>query len=200
LSNDAGALETIADIFADTEDTRIYPVLLKLIVVDGQPYEVLEHCVLALRRVGDARSLEPLRSFALRGRDAHFDRVCALTEVAINARASGRDLLANSNEELRSLTERYLHALETSDPKAYIEVHAFGFRRNADEAKIRRDVFDRPEMSEILQPMKRSAGRESFEINREKLEASLVVDGRYKLTYVFEVDGWKIAEIERIAP
>ena len=52
-SRDAGILALAIDMFAKAKDARIVPTVLELIGVEDQGYAVVEHCVDALRNLGD---------------------------------------------------------------------------------------------------------------------------------------------------
>ncbi len=199
-SIDERGLVNMLDILAQERREEARTFVLEIAAHPKQSSLVFEHCLLALQKVGIQDDVEPVRKIAARHVNEDIDRLAALTEKMLDARASGRDIFANAEAELRLLTKQYLHAVETEDAKEYIALHHYGFRRQAKEAELQAKVFEHPEMGEVIEALRRIAGRESFEIHPDVLRASLIIEGRFQLGFAYEVEGWRIGVIQRIGP
>lgn len=200
MSGNASGLSRAIDVFAKAGDIRILPTVLLLMDLDGQEYEVLEHCALALRTVGNGASLQKLRSIPLRQRDIRFERLCALTEKIIEARQAGQDIFGNTEQELRVVTAQFVRAIEQRDFTAFAAVQPYDFRLVVDEEEFTRRILPQPEWGDILRALKEVAGREEFQIDRDDYQATLIVEGCYQFTYILEIDGWKIFGPIRVGP
>lgn len=190
----------VIDICAGAGDTRIRPIAQNLIAVENQAYELVEHCVAALREVGGAESIRVLKGISLRRKHVHMDRRCAMTEKVIEARLAGRDIFANAEVELCKVTAQFVRAIEERDFTSFASVQPYGFRLGVDEEEFTREILAHPEWSDILRALKEVGGREEFQIDRHDYRATLIVEGRYQFTYALEVDGWKIHGPIRIGP
>ncbi len=199
-SVDESGLCNMLDILTDQRHEAIRSIVLELSAKPGQSSLLIEHCLLALQKIGVREDVEHVRRIVSWRMNPHIDRLSALTEKVVAARAEGRDLLGGAEQELRVLTSAYLRAIEVKDAKGYIDLHHFGYRRSADERDVAEDVFLDPSMPDVIRSLRRNAGREVFEIDRDRLAAGCTLDGRYRLTYVFESDGWRIGTMGRIAP
>ena len=199
-SLDEGGLINIIDILVEAAPTGLPPFLRSLLAQEKQSSLIIEHCVNALRRVGGRDDVETLRQVSLRREDPFIDRLCALAEKAIEARLSGRDILRDADNELRAVTAKYLGALRSKDFAAYADAQPFAYRDVAKKEEVVREVFGNPQVEDVIRALAGVAGKEAFEIDRDNLEATLVVDGRYKFVYVLEVEGWKISGPTMIAP
>lgn len=197
---DTDIVTYIIDIFTKAGDVRIRPIVVEFITVEDQPHRAVEHSVLALRKLGNMESLPVLRGIQLRRTDVRMDRRCALAEKAIEMRERGEDIFSNAENELRGVNEAYIRAIENGDFGAFAAVHPYGFVGGVDEEEFRREILAHPDMGEIVRSLKEVAGREEFVVDREDYLATLIVEDRYKFTYVLEVDGWKISGPIRVGP
>ena len=132
-------------------------------------------------------------------RDLRLERETALARKILQARVSGRDALAGASDELLAVTRRWIAAVEAKDYDAYLAVQPFG-GGGIDKHDFFEELLPSAELPAILEAVKAVIDTAVFEVDRDKLDASLVVDGRYKFDYVLEVDGWKIAGPMQIAP
>ena len=156
--------------------------------------------VRALQRVGNESSLPRLQAVPRHRTDPWMDRGCALAEKMIEARMRGQSVFADAPAQLRALIERYLSAIRGRDYAAYMAVKLFGFDKAQDEAEVTRKIFDNEELRPILRDLAKAIDQ-PFTIHEDDLQAELTFgDGRYQLSCLLEVDGWKIGGIHRIAP
>lgn len=200
FSAEASTLTHVIDICTGARDERVAAIVLGLLTVDDQSCELIEHGVASLRDMGDIGAIHVLRTLALRKKDEQINRLCALAEKAIDARAQGRDLFADAEEALAKVTAEFLHAIEERDFAAFVALQPYGLRRSADEGHLKREMLEHSSVPDIVRALKDVAGREQFQIDRDRYEAKLVANGRYEFTYVLEVDGWKISGPIRVGP
>jgi hypothetical protein len=175
------------------------PLLHRLVAVEGQSQSALEVCFKALRKIGDRDTLSVVAGLRSRCTDAATTNLCALTEKILDAKLRGADALDGATGELRAVNRAWVEAIEERDYDGYVKINPLGVRRGIDR-NLYEQVLKEPTTPEILRALKGIAGREEFEVDADKLEASLVVDGRYKFDYVLEADGWKIGGPTQIAP
>ena len=197
---DGAAVVGIIDVLVHAKDPRVGAIAVALASKDCQPVIVVERCVEALQRVGDQQTIGQLARVPSRQRYVHIDRLCALAQKTIAARISGRDILRDADNELRAVTAKYLGALRSKDFAAYADAQPFAYRDVAKKEEVVREVFGNPQVEDVIRALAGVAGKEAFEIDRDNLEATLVVEGRYKFVYVLEVEGWKISGPTMIAP
>ena len=193
-------LTGIAKILATEVDQRTVRIINALLR-DGRCDDAAKkQLIVAVRGIGNQGTRVALAQLSRQENTVAVERAAAFAEKLIDARVVGRDMLEHAEDELQSLTAAYLHALETKDPRAYTDLHAFGYRRIADKPQVAREVFDDPKMRDFVRLLGRIAGREVFDIDRKKFTASCTIGGRYKLMYVFELEGWRVAGLKRVAP
>jgi hypothetical protein len=182
------------------DDPRATPLLDQLVTSRTCPSFVVEQYLRALQRMGTADSVGAVRRVALRQRYVHIDRLSILTERIIEERTNGRDAFANAPRELRAITRAWRDALEAKDREAYVKVLPSGAEERLSKYDFEVELLGSPELPRILEAARKAAEQGDFEIDRDKLEASVVVDGRYKFLYILEVDGWKTGGPIQIAP
>jgi len=200
-SSDANILAYMLDILTNAHDPRVRDIALDMITVENQAPKIVEHAITALRRFGGGESLESLRRIGQRAVDLRLDRDCALAEKIIEARVEGKDLFADAVDQLRNLNVRFVHAIEEGDYEGFASIQPFGFRAGVDAEEFgRKYKASDPDITDIVRAMKGIAGKEQFDIDRGEYQATLVVEGKYKFTYVLEVDGWKIFGPIRVGP
>jgi len=182
-------------VLASCGDTRALPALHQLLGDALCPRRLIEEYLGALRRIGSATSINVIREIAARKSDTMLDRAAALTENMLMARGAGRDILEDSQRELRAITRAWIEAVETKDIGAYLSVLPYAARSGVDDHDFRVELLGAPALPEMLEAAKQAAQAEddAFRIDRDRLEASIVVHGGYRFLYVLEVDGWKIA-------
>lgn len=200
-SRDAGAVALSIDIFAKAKDARIVPMVLELIGVEDQGYAVVEHCVDALRKLGDeGNSIRTLRGIALRKKHVHMDRRCAMGEKVIQARIRGVDLCRDGQEELRALAQRFIRACEERNVEDYLKTYSFQWQEVLDADDVE-EHFGGEGFDEIVQKLKETiTARVPFTINRDELTAHLVVGQRWQFDCVLQLEGWRVAGLKRVAP
>ncbi|MFH0983449.1 MAG: hypothetical protein V2A79_18175 [Planctomycetota bacterium] len=198
-SRDEMGLVSIIDVLAQAKYVEASSATIELAVQPEQSRVIMEHCISALQKLGDASSLAPIRGIALRRQDVKLDRLCGLTERIIEARLRGESVLADAQRQLRALVEKYVDAIEKKNYPAYAALMPYGFEKRADENEVRREVFEDPRMLEAVAELKKAVDQ-SFVVVEDELRAELVYAGRYKLDCILEVDGWKLVGILQVGP
>lgn len=159
-----------------------------------------EQIIVALQQIGNEQTLDLLQELPLRQRHSHIDRLCLLTEKLIDARMDNRDYFADAPAELRGVTAAWVAALENRDKDAFLKAMAHGAQVGVSGHDFLVELLRSPELPPMLAALKTLAGRETFEIDRQKLEATLIVNDQYKFGYVLESDGWKAVGPMRFNP
>lgn len=190
----------IAKILAENFDDRPIAIINSLLRSGECDNASTVQLIEAARTVGNNESRNVLAGVRRRRLSEGTDRAAALAEKVLTARTAGRDILENADNDLREVTQAWVAALEAKDRDAYISVLPFDARAGLSKHDFDAELLGSPELPRILAALKGVAGREAFEIDRDKLEASMIVDGRYKFLYIFEVDGWKIHGPLQVAP
>jgi hypothetical protein len=193
-------LAWLIDILSRAKKERIRDVAAELVSQEDQSYSIVEAGVRALQHLGNETSLPRLRAVPLRRADPWIDRMCGLAEKMIGARIRGQSVFTDAPAQLRALIERYLSAINHRDYAAYIAVKPFSFERAEDEAEVTREIFDNEEVRPIFRDLEKAIDQ-PFTFHEDDLQADLTFgDGRYQLSCLLEVDGWKIGSVTRIAP
>lgn len=188
-------------VLATCGDARAVPALHRLLSDARCPRRFLEGYLEAIRIIGDASSVGVIEGISRLKTDTSLDRKASLAEKVIEARLEGKDVFSDATSRLRDLNAQYVRALESGDYEGFASIQPFGFRAGVDAEEFKRKFKPTdPEIAEILRALKDVAGKEQFDIDRDEYRATLVVDGRFRFTYVLEVDGWKIHGPVRIAP
>lgn len=181
-------------VLASCGDARVLPALHRLVADPLCLRPFVEEYLRALRSIGDAASVGVIQGLAVRKTDATLDRAAGLTEKVILAKVARRSILGDADEKLRTLTAAWIGAIETRNMQAYLNVLPFGARAGVDEYDFTVELLQSPELPDILEAARRAAKAQdgAFQVQGDRLEASIVVDDRYKFVYILEVDGWKI--------
>jgi len=188
-----GSVAVIVTILGSSGDDRVREMATYLASRECQPALVVERCVEALQHIGGKETLARLRQIPLRQRYDHIDRLCRRAEKIIEARVEGRDLFAGAVDQLRDVNVQFVRAVEDGNYESFASIQPFGFRAGVDVEEFQRKFKpDDPEIADIVRAMKSIAGTEQFDIDRDEYQATVIIEGRYKFTYVLEVDGWKI--------
>jgi len=192
-------LITVIQVLERARYVPALPLVHRLCSIDGQDSLTMEHCLAFMRKIGDESSIAIMQTLRRRGLDETTQRRLSVAEKVITTRLDGRDIAVDAQSQLRAVTRAWREAIETKNYDAFLGTQPFG-----GEGMDKRDFYDEilrePQMPAILDALKKVGGQEEFEVDRDKLEASLVVDGRYKFDYVLEADGWKIGGPMQIAP
>jgi hypothetical protein len=135
-------------------------------------------------------------------RDISLQRQAALAEKFVAARLAGRDMLEDSRGALRTVTRAWIQAVEAQDMQAYVRALPSSAAGGISQYDFEVELLQDPGLPELLAAAKKAADAtdDAISLDRDRLEASIVVDARYKFLYVLEVDGWRIAGAVRVAP
>ncbi|MBU0719353.1 MAG: hypothetical protein KJ749_13990 [Planctomycetes bacterium] len=192
-----GLLSSMAAVLAAGQDNRATQVLNRLLDRDEYDYHIGRKYLLALRRVGDASSLEPLGAMPLRKSNERIDRMAGLTEKIIEARIKGEVFPPEAApEELRVVTQRFLRAFEERDVHAYVSCFPWVFH-NLFDAKTMQEFLEDEHGKAALAVIQPALDTNTpFEIDRKTLQAKLACDAGYVVEYIYEVDGWKIMNVK----
>jgi len=172
----------------------------RIVVTKGQDSLVLERSADYLRRVGDEESIAIVKEACAHDSTASVANRLELSARIIEARIHGRDFFENAEDDLRAVERAWMEALEAKDRDAYARLLPSVARGRVEVGDYWVELLGSPDLPRILEAVRNAAGREVFEIDRDKLEASMIVDGRYKFLYALEVDGWKTGGPIQIAP
>jgi len=78
--------------------------------------------------------------------------------------------------------------------QAYLNTLPSSVRSGVDEHDFNVELLLAQGLPAMVEAAKKAATAddEAFQIDRQRLEASIVVDDRYKFVYVLDRDGWKM--------
>lgn len=199
-SVDERGLVNMLDILADQRVAAARPLVLQLAAQPGQSPLLIEHCLGALQKLGIREDIAVVRQVGSRRMNEHINRLCELTEKVVDARSAGVDILADAPDELRRVTTAWIAAIETKDMDAYVGLLPFAARGGVDDYDFKVELLESPDLPEMLDAARDASRQDRFDIDRDALVASVLAGEGYKLTYVYELEGWRVAGIRRIQP
>lgn len=190
-------LSGVVKILAAHGDQRPVAIVNSLLRDGKCPNVAKEQLIAAAQQIGNEDTRRTLAELRNRESDKRVDRAAGLSERVIAARMRGERVCPNAEGELHDLCSRFLRATNERDRTQFVACFPDGFQDGFDEKRFEQILTDRDVPAAMTALELVLAGGPRFAVNEVELTAVLDANGEFRYKFVYEVDGWKVADFRR---